>query len=108
MIGIGQSVPAAGGQASVLLQLVPFIFIFVVFYFLVMRPAQKRQANVRKMLEALKNGDRVITSGGILGTVAAVDRNVVQLRIADKVKVDVTKSSIVGLQDDSTSASAEP
>ena len=51
------------------------------------------------MLDALKPGDRVVTSGGLIGTVAAVGRSIVQIRIADKMKVDVTKSSVVGLHD---------
>jgi preprotein translocase subunit YajC len=81
------------------MQFVPLVLIFVIFYFLLIRPARKRQKEVQQMLDSLKSGDRVVTSGGLLGTVVAVDRGVVQLRIADKVRVDVTKSSIVGLQE---------
>ena len=108
MIELGLMAPPAGpGQANAWLQMVPLLFIFVIFYFLLIRPARKRQKQVQEMLEHLKSGDRVVTSGGLLGTVVAVDRNIVQLRIADKVKVDVTKSSIVGLEEQGTTPQAD-
>ncbi len=100
--------PPGQGQANPWLQLVPLVVIFVIFYFLLIRPARTRQKLVQKMLDALKSGDKVITSGGLLGTVVAIDKGIVQLRIADKVKVDVTRSSIVGLQDQETSSRTEP
>jgi preprotein translocase subunit YajC len=108
VIQLGLMAPPPGqGQAAAWLQIVPLVFIFVIFYFLLIRPARKRQKQVQQMLDSLKTGDRVVTSGGLLGTVIGVERGIVQLRIADKVKVDVTKSSIVGLQDQATSPSAE-
>jgi preprotein translocase subunit YajC len=99
MMPLGLMAPPPGQSQPGWVQLVPLVFIFVIFYFLLIRPARKRQKDVQKMLDNLKSGDRVITSGGLLGTIVAVDRNIVQLRVADKVKVDVTKSSIVGLQE---------
>jgi preprotein translocase subunit YajC len=99
--------PPGQPQASAWMQLVPIAAIFAIFYFLLIRPARKRQRDVQKMLDELKAGDKVITSGGMLGTVMAVDRDIVQLRVADKVKVDVTKSSVVALQDSGTSSSIE-
>ena len=100
--------PPGEGQSSAWIQLVPLVFFFVVIYFLLIRPARKRQKQTQTMLDALKPGDRVVTSGGLIGTVAAVDRHVVQLRIADKLKVDVTKSSVVGLHDQSSPPAPEP
>jgi preprotein translocase subunit YajC len=91
--------PSGEGQTSGWVQFVPLVFFFVVIYFLLIRPARRRQKSVQQMLDVLKPGDRVVTSGGLIGTVAAVDQNIVQLRIADKIKVDVTKSSIVGHHD---------
>lgn len=90
--------PPGQPQASAWVQILPLVLIFFIFYFLLIRPARRRQKDMQKMLDALKPGDRVVTSGGLLGTVVAVDRDVVQLRVADKVKVDVTKSSVIGLQ----------
>jgi preprotein translocase subunit YajC len=100
--------PTGPGQSSPWIQLVPLLFFFVVIYFLLIRPARSRQKQVQKMLEALKPGDRVVTSGGLIGTIVAVDRDLVQLRVADKIKVDVTKSSVVGLHDQNQTAGAGP
>ncbi len=99
--------PPGQGQANAWMQLVPLVVIFVIFYFLLIRPARNRQKQVQKLLDSLKSGDKVVTSGGLLGTVAGMDKGIVQLRIADKIKVDVTKSSIVGLQDQETSSRTE-
>jgi len=99
--------PSGQGQPSPWLQIVPLLFFFVVIYFLLIRPARTRQKQVQKMIEALKPGDRVVTSGGLIGTIVAVDRDIVQLRIADKIKVDVTKSSVVALQGEPSSSGQE-
>ena len=88
------------------MQLVPLVFFFVVIYFLLIRPARRKQKQVQQMLEALKPGDKVVTSGGIVGTVLAVDGTIVQIRIAEKVKVDVTKSSVVGLHERESSTTS--
>ncbi len=74
----------------------PIILIFVIMYFLMFRPQAKKQKEMRKMLEALQKGDRVITIGGILGTVAGLKEkeNIVILKIADNVKVEVSKTAI--------------
>ena len=100
MIPIGLMAPPPGqGQANPWMQFLPLVLIFGIFYFLLIRPARKRQKAVQQMLEELKSGDRIVTSGGLLGTVVEVDRTTVQVRIADNVKVKVTKSAVVGLQD---------
>jgi len=104
---IGMMAPSPGqGQPNALVQVLPLLLIFVIFYFLLIRPARNRQKSIQKMLDALKNGDKVITTGGILGTVVGIDRNIVQLRIADKIKIDVTRSAIVGLQDEAMSSAS--
>ena len=82
----------------------PMIVIFLIFFLLVIRPQQKRQRQAQSdrelMLKALKAGDKVITSGGIYGTIVAVkDKDdTVQLRIAQSVSIEVLRSSIAGLQ----------
>src|SRR5712691_6630873 len=68
--------PQGQPQANAWMQLVPLVAIFVIFYFLLIRPARKRQKDVQKMLDELKSGDKVITSGGLLGTVMAIDRDI--------------------------------
>jgi preprotein translocase subunit YajC len=74
------------------------IAIIGIFYFLMIRPAQTRQKKVTAMLSNLKNGDKVITNGGIHGTVVGLESDAVQLRIAEQVKIKVSRSAIAGLQ----------
>jgi preprotein translocase subunit YajC len=90
-----------GGLLSLLL---PWILIFGIFYLLVIRPQQKRQrkaqADREQLLKALKPGDKVVTSGGIYGTIVALKdkEDTVQLRVAQSVSIEVLRSSIAGLQ----------
>ena len=77
---------------------VPMGLVFIIIYFLMIRPANKKQKATQQMLGALKNGDRVITSGGIYGTIAGITDEIVQLRVANGVKIDVARSAIAGLQ----------
>ncbi len=83
-----------------LLQFLPLILMFVIIYFLMIRPQQQRQKQTAKMLEALKKGDRVVTSGGIIGTVVGVDGNRVTLKIADDARVEFLKSAVVQIMAD--------
>jgi preprotein translocase subunit YajC len=73
------------------------ILVLAVFYFIVMLPARKQQKKKEAMLAALKKGDRVVTSGGIYGTVAGVEDQAVMLKVAENVKIRVAKSAIAGL-----------
>jgi preprotein translocase subunit YajC len=70
----------------------------VIFYFLMILPAQRRQKKVTDMLKALKTGDKVITNGGIYGTIVGLEDEAVQLRVAEQVKMKVARSAIAGLQ----------
>jgi preprotein translocase subunit YajC len=83
-----------GGNS--LLTFLPFILIFVVFYVLLVLPQQRKQKEHQKMINQLNKGDRVITSSGIYGTVAAVKDHVISLVIADGVKVEIQKAHISG------------
>jgi preprotein translocase subunit YajC len=76
----------------------PLILIMVIFYFLMILPAQRRQKKVTDMLKALKTGDKVITNGGIYGTIVGLEDEAVQLRVAEQVKMKVARSAIAGLQ----------
>jgi preprotein translocase subunit YajC len=87
--------PQGQGSPNMLLQFLPLALIFVIFYFLLIRPARAKQKAMQTMLEGLKSGDRVITSSGIHGSVVAIQDDIVQVRIADNVKVDFSKSAIV-------------
>jgi preprotein translocase subunit YajC len=87
---------AAGGGTETLMQFLPLVLIFVVFYFLLIRPQQKRQKEHKALLGALKRGDRVVTAGGILGKVTIVKDGVdeVEVEIAPNVRVSVLRQTI--------------
>ncbi|WP_430810111.1 MULTISPECIES: preprotein translocase subunit YajC [unclassified Carboxylicivirga] len=87
--------PQAAEGANPIMQFAPFVLIIIVFYFFMIRPQMKRQKELRKYREALKKGDKVITTGGIYGKVAEVKDQFVTVEIADGVKVKMDKSAIV-------------
>jgi len=80
---------------------VPLIAMFAVFYFLLIAPARKKQKGQQEMRNNLKAGDKIITNGGIHGVVVGVSDNVIQVRIADQVKIDISKFAIEALQNPS-------
>jgi preprotein translocase subunit YajC len=83
---------------SLVSQLWPFAVMLLIFYFIVLMPMRKRQKKVQEFQASLKAGDRVITTGGIHGQVTRVTDDIVQLQIADKVRIDVARASIGGYQ----------
>ena len=80
------------------LMFVPYLFIAVIFYFLLIAPMRKRQKALSQMVDTLKKGDRIVTSGGIYGEIAGVDGDTVILKIADNVRIKLAKSAIAGLE----------
>ncbi len=86
--------PEAAEGGSPFMMFVPIILIFVVFYFILIRPQQKKQKEHMQLLSQLKKGDKVITNGGIYGTVVDAKDHVVVLRIAEEVKIEVVKNAI--------------
>ncbi|WP_022854326.1 preprotein translocase subunit YajC [Thermodesulfatator atlanticus] len=88
--------PQQGGAANPLVGFLPLILIFVIFYFLLIRPQQKRAKEHQKFLENLKRGDQVFTSGGLIGRVQNVDQDTVTLEVAPNVNVKVVKPYIAG------------
>ncbi|MCF8045690.1 MAG: preprotein translocase subunit YajC [Desulfarculaceae bacterium] len=90
----------AGGQAQGpggIAAFMPLIILFVIFYFLLIRPQQKRAKEHKAMVSNLKKGDRVITSGGIHGTIASLDETTLTLEIAEKTKIKVNRGNVAGL-----------
>ena len=86
------------GQGNPIVGLLPMVAIVVIIYFIILRPMKRQQQKVQEFREALKNGDRVVTSGGIYGQITRLSEQSVQLQIADKVRVEVSKNAIVGYQ----------
>lgn len=91
-----QAAPAAPGGFD-LAAFLPLILIFVVFYFLLIRPQQKRMKEHRAMLDALRRGDRVVTGGGIIGTVTKAENDEISVEIAEGVRVRVMKGTITSV-----------
>ncbi|WP_374371926.1 preprotein translocase subunit YajC [Tabrizicola sp.] len=90
-----QAAGAAPGGAAAFAQFLPIVLIFVIFYFLLIRPQQKKMKDHRAMVEALRRGDQVVTAGGIVAKVSKVqDDGMVEVEIADGVKVKVVKHTI--------------
>lgn len=99
-ISLLQAAPAAPSMKDGLVSMVPFVLIFVVFYFVLLAPMRKQQKKTKEMLAQLKKGDRVMTSGGIYGTVAQVEDQVVWVKISDTTKVKMAKSAVTGVVTD--------
>ena len=87
--GAGQGGAGFGG-------FIPLILMFVIFYFLLIRPQQKRTKEHRQMIAELKKGDRIVTSGGIHGRITGLDDQTLTVEIADKVRVKVARSNVGG------------
>lgn len=87
--------PQPGGA---LFQMLPLVFIFVIFYFLLIRPQQKRQKEHAKLVSALKTGDKVITSAGMHGIIANVKDQTVIVKVADNVKIEFDRASITTVE----------
>jgi preprotein translocase subunit YajC len=88
--------PQQGG--SLLIQFLPFAMILAIFYFMVLMPMRKRQKKVQDFQAALKPGDRVVTTGGIYGQIVKITDQVVQLQVAQNVRIDIARAAIGGLQ----------
>jgi preprotein translocase subunit YajC len=91
--GVGSGGSGAGGFAG----LIPLVLMFVIFYFLLIRPQQKKAKTHRELLSNLKRGDSVITSGGIYGRIAEINDNIIVLEVADKIRIKVARGFVSGL-----------
>ena len=94
---VAMGTPAPGAQ-SPWLQFIPFALILAIFYFVILLPMKRRQQKVQAFLAALKANDRVITSGGLYGTITKLNEQSVQLQIANNVRIEVSRAAIVGYQ----------
>jgi preprotein translocase subunit YajC len=88
---------AGGGQSGGLGAFIPLIIIFAIFYFLLIRPQQKKSKEHKQILSALKKGDRVVSSGGLHGVITGLADDVVTMEISPKVRVKVSRGSIAGV-----------
>ncbi|MRX49403.1 preprotein translocase subunit YajC [Paracoccus sp. S-4012] len=97
---------AGGGATSALAQFVPLILIFAIMYFLMIRPQQKKMGEHRRMVEALKKGDTVVTQGGVIGKITAVRDGELEVEIAPQVKVKIVRGTVAQVVTPTTPAAA--
>jgi preprotein translocase subunit YajC len=101
MIMLGSPFLALGASpegGSPWLQLVPFVIVLGIFYFIILLPMKRKQQKVQAFLDALKVNDKVITTGGIYGQITRLGEQTVQIQIADKVRIEVSRAAIGGYQ----------
>ena len=91
-----EAAPAATGMPN-LIEFVPLILIFIVFYFMLIRPQMKRAKEHKKLIEALAKNDEVVTSGGLLGKITRVDESFITIEIATGVEIKVQRSSVTSI-----------
>ena len=90
---------ASPNQAvSPLVQFIPFVLVLAIFYFVILLPMKRRQKKVEAFLSGLKVGDKVVTTGGLYGSVARLEEQTIQLQIAQNVRVEVSRAAVVGYQ----------
>jgi len=94
---MGQSGAAGQGAQGGFTAFIPLILMFVIFYFLLIRPQQKKTKEHREMISNLKKGDRIITAGGIYGRITGIDDTTVTLEIADKVRIKMARQNVAAL-----------
>jgi preprotein translocase subunit YajC len=88
----------AQGAPSAWVQFLPFVLVLAIFYFVILLPMRRRQQKVTAFLAALKTGDKVVTTGGIHGTITRVSEASLQLQIAERVRIEVSRAAVVGYQ----------
>jgi preprotein translocase subunit YajC len=103
---LGQGGAPEGGAAG-FASFIPLILMFVIFYFLLIRPQQKRNKEHRGMISNLKKGDRIVTSGGLHGRITGMDETTLTVEIADKVRVKINRGNVSGIIQSAPPAPAE-
>ena len=98
LFGMLLAFASPGQQVSPLVQLIPFALVLAIFYFVILLPMKRKQQKVQAFLDALKVGDQVVTSGGMYGTITRLSEKSVQLQIAERVRVELSRNAVVGYQ----------
>ena len=94
---LAMGAPSAGAP-SAWVQLMPFVLVVGIFYFVILLPMKRRQQKVQAFLAALKVGDKVVTSGGLYGSITRINDQSVQVQVAERVRVEMSRSAVVGYQ----------
>lgn len=96
----GGAAGGTGGGMAAFQQILPLVFMFAIFYFLLIRPQQKKAKEHKALLESMKKGDNVITAGGVHGKIIAVENDLVTLEVANNVQIKIIKSYIATIKKD--------
>ncbi len=107
---LAMAAPAGGqaqGNGGLGAMLMPMVILFAIFYFMLIRPQQRKEKERKQMIENIKTGDRVMFSGGILGTVTNIKENTLVVKIADNVKIDVLRGAVSRILEKGDKAPAE-
>ena len=97
LLTFNEQAPSGAGQGSFITALVPFILVFVIFYLLIIMPSRKKQKKHQEMVGKLKPGDKIVTSGGIYGTVMGAKEDRIEVKISSNVKIDITKNAVAAI-----------
>jgi len=92
-----QAEPAPRGGGSFITALIPFLLVFLIFYLLIIMPSRRKQKRHLEMVEKLRPGDKIVTSGGIYGTVMGTQKDKIEVKIAANVKIDITKNAVAAI-----------
>lgn len=95
----GGGTPQQGGAGSILGMIIPMVLIFAIFYFMLIRPQQRREKERQALINAIKSGDRILFCGGMIGTVVNVKDRILVVKVADNVKVEVARGSVLRVLD---------
>ncbi len=95
---VGQAQPASPGGGSFITAIIPFVLVFVIFYLLIILPSRRKQKKHQQMVDELKPGDKIITTGGIHGTVMGVQQDKIEIKISANVKIDISKNAVAVIQ----------
>jgi len=95
---MGPKPQGEGTPQEMFMSFLPFILIFVIFYFLMIRPQQKKAKEMRGMLDSLKKGDKVVTNAGIYGVIESVEETTVHLKIAENVRIKLSRNAIAQIR----------
>jgi len=104
LINIAYAAGESTSQLDGIMGFLPFILVFAVFYFLLIRPQQKKAKEHQAMINNLKKGMRIITSGGIYGTIQSIDDTTIGLEVAEKVKIKISRGNVAALVTDTVAA----
>ncbi len=91
---LGSSPADGGGQPNPIASFLPFVLMFLVLYFLLLRPQMKKQKNQQRMIDELEKNDEIVTSGGIHGTILNIKDDILVVKIADSVKIEISRTAV--------------